>query len=233
MDEHKIVSPEEWLATHKAFLAKEKEFTKLRNELARERRALPWTKVTKNYVFEGARGKEALSDLFDGRSQLVVYHFMFDPDWDAGCKHCSFWADNFNPNIVHLNDYDISMVAVSRAPYAKIAAYEKRMGWTFKWLSSFGSDFNFDFHVSFTPEQRAQKSALYNFILGDPGIGEREGASVFCKNAKGEIFHTYSTFARGIDLMNAAYNWIDVTPRGRHDEAEKGNQFWIKRHDEY
>jgi predicted dithiol-disulfide oxidoreductase (DUF899 family) len=228
---HKVVSREKWLAARKKLLVKEKALTRLADKLARERRALPWEAVTKEYVFEGPNGRETLSQLFDGRSQLVVYHFMFGPDWDAGCPHCSRWADNFNGIIVHLNQRDVSMVAVSRAPYAKLAAYRQRMGWSFKWVSSFGSDFNFDFHVSFTPEEMKRKKAFYNFKLQNPDAPEREGVSVFTRDAKGAIFRTYSTFARGIEALNLDYKYLDVVPKGR-DEGGRG-PFWVRRHDEY
>jgi predicted dithiol-disulfide oxidoreductase (DUF899 family) len=227
----KVVSHKEWLAARTAFLAKEKEFTRLRDELSQQRRELPWEAVTKIYVFDGPNGKQALAELFDGRSQLIVYHFMFDPSWDAGCPHCSFWADSFNSNIVHINHRDATMIAVSRAPYSKLAAYEKRMGWNFKWLSAYENEFNFDYNVSFTPEELAKKQAFYNFKMQDPGMSEREGVSIFFKDEKGSVFHTYSTFARGIDLLNSAYNYIDLTPKGR-DEGKR-NQYWVRRHDEY
>ncbi len=167
---HEVVTSDRWIEARKALLAKEKEFTRLRDELSRQRRDLPWEAVSKNYVFDGPDGKQSLPEVFDGRSQLIVYHFMFGPDWDAGCPHCSRWADNFNGIIVHLNQRDVTMIAVSRAPYEKLAAYRKRMGWSFKWLSSFGSDFNFDYHVSFTPEEAAAKKAFYNFTMQDPGV---------------------------------------------------------------
>jgi predicted dithiol-disulfide oxidoreductase (DUF899 family) len=228
---HKVVSSEKWLAARKKLLAREKAFTRLGDKLARERRALPWEAVAKDYVFDGPGGKETLAQLFDGRSQLVVYHFMFVPDWDAGCPHCSRWADNFNGIIAHLNQRDVTLVAVSRAPYAKLAAYRQRMGWAFKWVSSSGTDFNFDFHVSFTPEELARKKAFYNFKLQDPGVADREGVSVFSKDAKGRIFRTYSTFARGIELLNLDYKYLDVVPKGR-DEGGRG-PFWVRRRDEY
>ena len=228
---HAIVSQDEWLAARKALLAKEKEFSKARDQLSAARRALPWVKVEKNYVFDGPAGKETLADLFDGRSQLIVYHFMFGPDWNAGCPHCSHWADNFNAIIVHLNQRDVTMVAVSRAPLAKLAAYKKRMGWTFKWLSSQETDFNFDFNVSFTPEEVAAKDALYNFVRQNPDVSEREGVSVFFKDERGDIFRTYSTYARGIDMLSVDYNYLDLVPKGR-DEGDRG-PFWVRRHDEY
>ena len=226
---HEVVSSSAWQEARLRLLAKEKEFTHLRDELSAARRALPWEAVTKEYVFDGAGGKKTLPELFDGRSQLIIYHFMFGPDWDAGCPHCSHWADSFNGVIVHLNHRDVTMVAVARAPYAKLAAYEKRMGWSFPWFSSHGSDFNFDFSVSFTPKE--QNQAVYNFGTLAPEFTEREGISVFFKDDKGKVFRTYSTFARGIDLMSADYNYLDLVPKGR-DEGGRG-PFWVRRHDEY
>jgi predicted dithiol-disulfide oxidoreductase (DUF899 family) len=227
----KVVSHEEWIAARREFLRKEKEFTKLRDELEQQRRALPWERVEKQYVFEGSQGKQSLSELFDGKSQLIVYHFMYAPEWEAGCPGCSFWADNFNPHVVHLKHRDITMMAVSRARYAKLAAYQKRMGWSFKWVSSHGSDFNFDYHVSFTPEEVAKKQAEYNYVAHKVGGPELPGTSVFYKDPNGNVFHTYSTYERGIDLQNTAYNYMDITPKGR-DEDGRG-QFWVRRHDEY
>jgi len=229
--QHAVVSQSEWLRARKELLAKEKEFTKARDALSAARRALPWVKVEKDYVFDGPGGKQSLADLFDGRSQLIVYHFMFGPDWNAGCPHCSHWADSFNPVIVHLNQRNVSMVAISRAPLANLEAYRKRMGWTYKWLSSNGTDFNFDFRVSFTPQEMQANKAVYNFVEQEPHASEREGLSVFIKDASGAIFHTYSTYARGIDLMCTDYNYLDLTPKGR-DEGGHG-PFWVKRHDEY
>jgi len=229
--QHSVVSKEEWIEARKQFLIKEKEFTRLRDELNAQRRELPWQAITKDYEFEGPNGREKLSQLFDGRSQLIVYHFMFGPTWEAGCPHCSRWADNFNGVIVHLNHRDITMVAVSRAPYAKLAAYQKRMGWNFKWLSSVESDFNFDFAVAFTPDAVENKKAFYNFAIQDPGTTDREGVSVFCQDTAGKIFRTYSAYARGIDMLNVDYHYIDLTPKGR-DESGRG-PFWVRRHDEY
>ncbi len=227
---HIVVSHDEWLKARTALLAKEKEFTKARDALSAARRELPWVKIDKSYVFDGPDGKQSLADLFAGRNQLIVYHFMFMPDSDAGCPHCSRWADNFNSIIVHLNQRDISMVAISRAPYEKLAAYRKRMGWSFRWLSSFSNDFNRDFGVAFTPEEVAAKRAFYNFKMQDPFVGEREGVSVFFKDGD-EIFRTYSAYARGIDLLSTDYNYLDLVPKGR-DEGDRG-PFWVKRHDEY
>jgi len=228
---HTVVSHDEWLAARRALLAEEKEFTRRRDELTQARRELPWERVDKHYVFEGPGGEQSLADLFDGRSQLLVYHFMFDPSWDAGCKSCSFWADNFNGIDVHLQHRDVSFVAISRAPFAKIKAYRERMGWSFKWLSSFGGDFNYDLGVSFTPEDVARGEILYNYQMSKPYGQDAVGISVFYKDQRGEIFHTYSCYSRGVDLMNGAYNYLDLCPKGR-DEGGR-NQFWVRRHDEY
>jgi predicted dithiol-disulfide oxidoreductase (DUF899 family) len=228
---HTVASHAEWMTARQALLAREKDFTRLRDDLSRMRRELPWEIVTGSYVFDGPNGRESLSDLFAGRSQLIVYHFMFGPDWNAGCSHCSFWADNFDRIITHLNERDVTMVAISRAPYSKLAAYRKRLGWSFKWVSSGGTSFNFDYQASFSAEEMAGKRALYNYVQQDPGSSEREGVSVFAKDGAGQIFHTYSTYARGIDLVNTAYNYLDLVPKGR-DEDGRG-QFWVRRHDEY
>ena len=230
-EQHPVVAHEEWIAARRALLAEEKEFTRSRDRLSQRRRDLPWEAINKPYVFDGADGKQTLADLFDGRSQLIVYHFMFGPDWDAGCPHCSHWADNFNGVIVHLNQRDVTMVAISRAPYPKLAAYRARMGWNFKWLSSFGSDFNADFGVSFSNQEVESKSAFYNFTQQDPGVSEREGVSVFVRDAAGSVFRSYSTYARGIDMLNVDYQYLDLVPKGR-DEGGRG-PFWVRRHDEY
>ena len=224
-----VVAHDEWLEARKELLAKEKEFTRLRDQLTRQRLDLPWERVDKQYVFDGPDGKQTLPELFDGRSQLLVYHFMFDPDDDVGCPTCSFWADNFDPIVVHLAARDVTMVAISRAPFAKIAPYKKRMGWSFKWFSSFENDFNFDYGVSFTPEQRDEP--VYNYGTQSPSNPDREGASVFFKDESGRVFHTYSAYSRGIDLVNTAYNYLDLVPKGR-DEDGRGPS-WALRHDEY
>ena len=230
-DRHTVVPHNEWRKARTDFLIKEKEVTRLRDKLSEARRALPWETVDKEYVFEGQAGKKTLADLFDGRSQLIVYHFMFGPDDAAGCPHCSFWADNFDGAIAHMNQRDTTMVAVSRAPYAKLAAYERRMGWTFAWFSSGGTSFNFDFQSSFSPAELAARKALYNFQEQNPGHADREGVSIFHKNDEGRLFHTYSSYARGIDILNTTYNYLDLTPKGR-DEGDR-NQYWVKRRDEY
>jgi len=229
-ENHRIVGHDEWLEARRELLGREKEFTRLRDEIGRRQRALPWEPVEKEYVFDGPDGRETLAELFDGCSQLIVYHFMFAPEDDAGCPHCSFWADSFDANVVHLNARDVTMVAVSRAPLAKLAAYRQRMGWSFKWLSSAGTDFNVDYGVSFAPEQTDE--LVYNFGTIAPGLQDREGLSVFYRDEDGRLFHTYSTYARGIDMLNAAYNYIDLVPKGR-DEEGRAPQFWVRRHDEY
>jgi len=238
--DHRVVSHEEWLAARKAHLAREKEFTRLRDDLSAERRALPWERVTKAYVFDGPKGPQTPADLFDGRTQLVVYHAMFDPKaatpkttWteDAACRFCSFWADNFNGIVTHLNHRDVTMIAVSRAPYAKIAAYQERMGWTFPWVSSGDGDFNFDYGVSFTADELAAQKAVYNYTVQRPFASEGPGVSVFYKDAAGQVFHTYSTYARGLDMLNVAYHYLDIVPKGR-DEGDNPIM-WVRRHDEY
>jgi predicted dithiol-disulfide oxidoreductase (DUF899 family) len=229
---HPVVTHKEWLSRRKAFLAKEKKFTQLRDELSQQRRDLPWEAVSKEYVFEGPDGKQTLAELFDGRSQLIVYHFMFAPEWEAGCPSCSFWADNFNGIDIHLNHRDTSFVAISRAPYEKLKAYRQRMGWNFKWLSCSGNDFAYDLHASYTPEEMASE-ALINYKMAKPRPQGTDDVaiSVFSRNLDGDVFHTYSCYARGVDMMNGAYNYLDLTPKGR-DEGDR-NQFWVRRHDEY
>jgi predicted dithiol-disulfide oxidoreductase (DUF899 family) len=226
-----VVSHEEWLSARRALLEKEKAFTKLGDEMSALQRALPWEAVTKPYRFEGPNGTETLADLFDGRSQLVIYHFMFHPDDKTGCPHCSLRADGFNGIGVHLNQRDVTMAVVSRAPLAKLQAYQQRMGWTFKWVSSGESDFNYDYQASFTPEEMASKRALYNFTVRDPLAREREGHSIFYRDDSGVVFHTYSCYDRGNDKLNIHYHYLDLVPKGR-DEGGRG-PFWVRRHDEY
>jgi predicted dithiol-disulfide oxidoreductase (DUF899 family) len=230
---NKIVSEVEWVKARKALLKKEKKFTALRDQLSQQQRDLPWVAVNKEYIFEGKSGKQTLSELFDGRSQLIIYHFMFDPSWDEGCPHCSFWADSFNGIIVHLNHRDVTMIAVSRAPYSKLAAYQKRMGWNFKWVSSYDTDFNFDYHVSFTQEELAKNEAYYNYVEQASPSPELQGVSIFFRDAQGRVFHTYSTYSRGIDVLNPAYNYLDLVPKGRDEAGHDFPQFWVRRHDEY
>jgi predicted dithiol-disulfide oxidoreductase (DUF899 family) len=230
---HQVVAREAWIKARKELLAKEKEFTKLRDELSQKRRDLPWEAVAKEYVFEGPAGKETLAELFGESSQLIVYHFMFNPAWEAGCPHCSFWADNFDHLPIHLKQRDISFVAIGRAPHAKLEAYRQRMGWSFKWLSSFGSDFNYDYFASFTPDEIANGAAHWNYEQGKPFGEDAVGISVFTKDNAGKIFHTYSTYARGVDMLNGAYHYIDLTPKGRDEAGHDNAQFWVRRHDEY
>ena len=232
VEQNPVVSHPEWVEARTSLLVREKQLTRLREELALERRGLPWEAVTKEYAFEGPDGKRTLAEMFEDRSQLIVYHFMFDPDWDEGCPYCSFWADNFNGAPVHLQARDVTLTAVSRAPVAKIAAYKQRMGWTFPWVSSFGTDFNYDFGVSFSPGSIADHTAVYNYGSADPGSCEEQGISVFFRNQAGEVFHTYSTYARGIDMVNGTYHFLDLVPRGR-DEPAAGGLSWVRRHDEY
>ena len=233
MEPHKVVSRAEWLAARKAFLAQEKQFTKARDELARQRRELPWVKVEKNYVFDGPEGKESLPDLFAGRGQLIVYHFMFGPGWEQGCPSCSLLADHFDGAAVHLAQRDVTLLAVSRAPLAQIDAFKRRMGWRFKWVSSFGSDFNSDYHVSFSQDEIAKGELYYNYQLGRFPSEEAPGASVFYKNASGQIFHTYSTYARGLDILIGAYNFLDLVPKGRDEYALAYTMAWVRHHDRY
>lgn len=230
MTDHAVVTHAEWLEARKALLLEEKEFTRRRDELSRRRRELPWEPVTTEYVFESENGPETLADLFQDKSQLVVYHFMYPPDWEAGCPSCSFWADSFDSNVVHLAARDIRLAAVSKAPLGRLLAYRERMGWSFHWVSSAANSFNRDFGVSFDPEE--EHAPAYNYGTLEPGMSEREGVSVFAKDADGAVFHTYSSYARGIDLLNAAYNYIDLTPRGRHEDGAS-TQRWVRRHDEY
>ena len=233
MSSHNVVPPEEWLAARKELLAKEKEFTRLRDELSRQRRDLPWERVAKEYVFDGPSGKATLSDLFDGRSQLIVYHFMFDPDWSEGCKSCSFLADHYDRSVVHLKQRDVTMVTVSRAPLETLEVFKKRMSWSFKWVSSLGSDFNSDYHVSFTPEEQAKKEMYYNYTRGFFPSSEGPGISVFYKNGQGEIFHTYSSYARGLDMLIGAYHLLDIVAKGRDEDSLAYGMEWVRHHDKY
>ncbi len=233
MQAHKVVSREAWLEVRREHLEKEKEFTRLRDQLSEERRALPWVKVDKAYLFDGPNGQETLADLFGDRDQLIVYHFMYGPDWEEGCPSCSFWADNFNGIDTHLNHRNISLVAVSRAKLDTLDAYKKRMGWDFKWVSSTGSDFNFDYHVSFTAEEREKGELFYNFRASKMSSEELPGISVFYKDEQGEVFHTYSCYARGLDMLNGAYHYMDLTPDGRNEEGLSYSMAWLRRHDQY
>lgn len=230
---HKVVSRDEWLVARKRLLAKEKESTRVRDQLARERRELPWVKVEKNYVFEGPTGKLTLADLFAGRSQLLVYHFMFGPDWKEGCPSCSFVMDHVNGATLHLKARDVTLTAVSRAPLFKIEAFKKRMGWQFPWVSSFGSDFNRDFHVSFAKAEMAQGKVDYNYTLQEFPSEEAPGISVFYKDANGEIFHTYSTYGRGVEPAVGTYMLLDLAPKGRDEDELDFSMAWVRHHDRY
>jgi predicted dithiol-disulfide oxidoreductase (DUF899 family) len=228
----KVVSQEKWLAARKELLAKEKELTRQSDALAAERCKLPWVKVEKDYVFDTPAGKKKLADLFEGRSQLVIYHFMFGPDWAEGCPSCSIIGDHIDGNAPHLANRDVTIMAVSRAPLAKIEAFKKRMGWRFKWASSFDSEFNYDYQASVTKEEQANSEQYYNFKMQQFPSEERPGASVFYKNDKDEVFHTYSTYGRGLENAMGIYVYLDLTPRGRHEEGPYP-MAWVKHHDRY
>ena len=232
MQPHRIVSQEEWLVARKAHLVKEKELTRLRDELSAERRELPWVKVEKGYVFEGPDGQETLPELFGGKSQLLVYHFMFGPDWEQGCPSCSYLADHIDGANLHLPQRDVTLLAVSRAPLAQIAAFKERMRWRFEWVSSYGNDFNRDFHVSFTKEELANGKVNYNYDMVE-GYDELPGLSAFHKDEKGDVFHTYSAYARGLDMLIGAYNYLDLAPKGRDEAALPWTMAWVRHHDRY
>jgi predicted dithiol-disulfide oxidoreductase (DUF899 family) len=234
MQHNRIVSRDEWLAARKEHLRQEKELTRLRDELSRQRRELPWLKVEKPYVFDGSGGKESLADLFDGRGQLVVNHFMLGPGWKEGCVGCSFGADHVGGALVHVEHHDVTYVAISRAPLPEIEAFKQRMGWRFKWVSSYGSDFNYDYHVSFTKDQIATGKVDYNYEMRDFQSEELQGTSVFYKDENGDIFHTYSSYARGSDVFLGAYALLDITPKGRNETGPHHNLTdWVRHHDRY
>jgi len=232
MEDRKVVSQKEWISARKKLLVKEKKFSKQRDELNRQRQKLPWVKVEKEYIFDGPNGKVTLTDLFGGKSQLIVYHFMFGPGWKDGCPHCSFWADHYDSVSPHIGQRDTAFAVISRAPIKEIAPFKKRMGWKFIWVSSNRNDFNFDFNASFAPEQIKKGTAVYNFGPLNMDIDEREGVSAFYKDKNGDIYRTYSSYARGIDLMNTTYNFLDLTAKGR-DENPDSPQDWVRYHDEY
>src|SRR5438876_9284490 len=231
--EHRVVSQAEWIEARKDLLVKEKNFTRQRDAVSAERRQLPWVKVEKEYVFDGPGGKETLASLFGGKSQLIVYHFMFGPGWEEGCPSCSLLADHFDGSVVHLAHRDVTFLVVSRAPLPQIEAFQKRMGWRFKWVSSYGNDFNPDFHVSATEKENATGEMYYNYQIQDWLNEEMPGLSVFFKDEKGELLHTYSTYARGLDILVGAYNLLDVTPKGRDEDQFDSTMEWVRRHDEY
>ena len=233
MQPHQIVSRQEWIEVRKAHMAHEKELIRARDRLSEERRQLPWVKVDKAYAFDGPNGKATLADLFKGRNQLVVQHVMFAPEWDAACKSCSFWVDGFERMVPHLAARDTTMVAVSRAPLAKLEAFKKRMSWSFDWVSSGDNEFNYDYGVSFTPEQIDAGDAKYNYGTTPLYGPELPGISVFYRDEAGNIFHTYSCFARGLDMMNAAYHYLDLTPLGRHEEGLPYPMDWVRLRDQY
>jgi predicted dithiol-disulfide oxidoreductase (DUF899 family) len=232
MNHPRVVSEAEWLVARKDLLTREKELTRLRDEVSRHRRELPRVEIEKDYVFDGPDGKETLAGLFDGRSQLVVYHFMLGPGWEEGCKSCSFLADHFDGANWHLPHRDVTFVVISRAPLREIEAFQKRMGWRFKWVSSNGNDFNFDYHVSFTKEEEAKGEVYYNYETTEFLSDELPGLSVFYRNEDGDVFHTYSTYARGLDSLVGAYNFLDLVPKGR-DENPESTMDWVRRHDQY
>ena len=233
MPNHTIVSREEWLEARRAHLAREKEFTRLRDQLSAERRAMPWVRVDKGYVFERPEGKATLADLFDGRRQLIAYHFMFGPGWEEGCPSCSFLADHIDGAAVHLAQRDVTLLAVSRAPLRQIEAFKKRMGWRFTWVSSYGTDFNFDYHVSFPKDEMAEGAVYYNFEPREFPSEEAPGISVFYTDEHGEVFHTYSSYARGLDLLVGAYNYLDLAPKGRDEDGLAFTMAWVRHHDRY
>lgn len=230
---NQVVSHEDWLKARLELLAAEKAFTRQREALTRRRMAMPWERVEKAYRFEGPDGGLTLEDLFAGRSQLLVYHFMLGPDWQEGCKSCSFWADNFNGIPVHLVRRDVTFTAISRAPLEKIESYRRRMGWSFPWVSSGGSDFNFDYQASATPEELAAGRAYYNFAICSNTVSEMVGVSVFYRSGPGEVYHTYSCYARGVEMVNGAYHFLDLVPKGRDEDGLRHPMEWVRRHDQY
>jgi len=229
----KVVSHNDWVAARKEFLKKEKEFTRQRVEISRLRRALPWEKAEKNYEFDSPTGKLSLSDLFDGRSQLVIYHFMLGPGWKEGCPSCSYISDHFDGMTIHLANRDVTLAVVSRAPISEIEAFKQRMGWKFRWVSSNASDFNFDYQVSLAPEEEGKKQVYYNYEMVEFPATERPGLTVFAKDASGAVFHTYSSYARGLDILVGAYNFLDLVPKGRDEAGLKHSMAWVRHHDKY
>ncbi len=233
MNEHKIVSRDEWLEARKTHLAREKEFTRQRDALSKERRALPWVRIEEDYRFDTSRGEQSLGDLFDGRSQLIVQHFMFGPDWEEGCPSCSFWADGYNAFVGHLAQRDVTMIAVSNAPQEKLDAYKKRLGWSFTWATAIDGAFSRDFGVTYSADELAAGEVHHNYENQKFPIDEAPGASVFYKDGEGRIFHTYSCYARGLDMLNAAYSYLDLTPKGRDEDDLPFPMSWVRRKDSY
>ena len=233
MENAKIVSRDEWINARIEHLEKEKQFTRARDELSAARRELPWVKVDQSYEFDGPDGKESLAELFSGCSQLVVYHFMYGPEWEEGCPSCSFWADNYNGTVAHLNHRDINLVAISNAPLDKLEAYKKRMDWNFKWVSSLSTEFNRDYGVTFTPEEIDAGDTFYNFRKRKINLQEAPGISVFYRDGNNNVFHTYSCYSRGLDMLNGAYHMMDLTPKGRGEDELPFTMAWIRRHDAY
>ena len=227
-----VVSEQEWLVARRDLLAREKELTRLRDQVSEHRRELPWVKVEQEYVFAGPDGKETLAELFAGRSQLIIYHFMLGPGWEEGCKSCSYLADHFDGANIHLPHRDVTLIVVSRAPLPEIQEYQKRMGWRFKWVSSHGTSFNFDYHVSFTPEEEEENKVFYNYEEQEFVSDELPGLSVFYRDEKGDVYHTYSTYARGLDSLVGTYQFLDLVPKGRNETPES-TMDWVRRHDEY
>ena len=232
-EKHRVVSRDEWVAERKTLLAREKELTRLRDQIARERRSLPWVRVDKTYGFDGPEGRRSLAELFDGRRQLLVQHFMLAPGWEQGCKSCSFMADHSDGMTVHLAHRDVTFVAISSAPLVEIERFRRRMGWQFKWVSSHGADFNRDFGVTFTPEEVAKGELYYNYGAWPFASEELPGISVFYKDEAGEVFHTYSTYGRGVEVMMGTYNMLDLTPKGRDEDGLSFTMEWVRHHDRY
>ena len=228
-----VVSPKKWLTARLALLRQEKAFDRARDQLSARRRTLPWVKVDQDYVFTTSTGKKSLAELFDGRSQLIVYHFMLGPDWEEGCRGCSYVSDHFDGAVAHLGARDVTLTAVSRAPLKKLLAFKKRMGWKFPWVSSDGTTFNYDYHVSFTPEEMASGKVQYNYGLREAGMDEMPGLSVFARDKAGNVYHTYSTYSRGLDLLIGTYNLLDLVPKGRDEAGLERSMQWVRHHDRY
>jgi predicted dithiol-disulfide oxidoreductase (DUF899 family) len=231
-ESHSVVTRDEWIAERHRLLAREKELSRLGDQIARERRALPWVRIDKIYPFDTPLGRRTLAELFDGRRQLLVQHFMLAPGWEQGCKNCSYMADHTDATIVHLAHRDVTFVAISRAPLSEIEPYRQRMGWKFRWVSSSGNDFNRDFHVSFTADEIANGRADYNFG-GSPAGEEMPGVSAFYKDDGGRVFHTYSTYGRGVEVMMHTYRLLDLTPKGRDENGPRSGMAWVRHHDRY